>query len=438
MDYSHAFEHQPDINELLQGYKDKNTDSKSVSEELKNRTEKKESDAMVNAKTVAVRELQRGGSGSSNSSSNSTESNRNQEDSAYDNEFGKDNYDVGDMEYQKQLSFKISNAVRAKNAQQLLLNVNQGNQRKGLNYEVGENRTIGIRSGKMRMSTIAIPQALYVKICEKVGSLSSKVKQDDLMTGFLYWWLGKPEDVYFEDKETEKKILEVANNLDQRVSPANMGMMSYNQMDAILDKIDTIKSTLESMNRNVEIIESDTRKTHIDIEKLYISSCYDLLTGLAFTPPIGVNGRISDIDLMAGGGVWELMNSIDAAHNAFGTADGRRIYMEKMRKKVNTFNYGNISTEKVVDSIANAPESDYDYDAYDYDDADYSDYGIDSVDEGEFGFEDAELSDVSDTYSDDFELTLEDRRRRIKNSKNMQSLFTVDGTAMDENDEDGN
>lgn len=302
--------------------------------------------------------------------------------------------DIDAPEYQRTLMSKLLNSLTVKNAQKIIILSNREDARKGLNNEVSSsNKNMMKAIGKNQISTIAIPTQLLRYVQQEIGSLSTRVTQNDIITGFLYWYFGKPEDVLFSDGETVSKIEEIVENLDINGSPARLNRLNYNTSSALLDKLETLNEQLDLIASNMTISVRDSMDSKTRMEKIYIALCYNILNMLAFTPPIMPGEQPNDVDLLAGGAVWDLMSGIDLAYDYYKTKNGREIYKSKMHKKVQSFNYGQApvtASAPVNNMFEQQPYDNYDesnnndesdnYDEYygddydDYDDVDLDEY----------------------------------------------------------------
>ena len=351
-----------------------------------------------------------------------------------DNELGEHSYDIDNPDVQKRLAETLLNSLNVKNVQKVILINNRENIRKGLTREV---TTAGYVKGAMKgqTSTITIPTQLLRYVQQEIGGLSTRMTQNDLMTGFLYWYFGRPEDVVFLSEETSNKMQEILDNLDLNASPAKFNRLNYNTSSAMLDKLDSVPEHLNLISSLMATNTRDSIEMKSKSDKMYIALCYNILNMLAFAPPIMPGEQPEDIDMLANGTVWDLMSGIDTAYDYFKTKNGRELYKSKMHKKVtNQFNYGaSVSFEQVQTSSIDMPSMDYEenegYDEYDDDDEYYEDYyGSDDGD-----YEDVDMSDFDDMYKyvpivkDDMggtsnvdDRTLEDRARESKLKKEMK------------------
>ena len=321
-------------------------------------------------------------------------------------------------EHQRFLMLRLSNSLNIKNAQKIIILSNRENMRKGLTKEVSTgNKNLVRTGGKNQISTIAIPTQLLRYVQQEIGALSTRVTQNDILTGFLYWYFGKPEDVQFSDEDSVTKVEEIVENLDLNGSPAKLNRLNYNVSTALLDKLDMLMAQLDLIsslmtNASRESLDAKTRS-----EKMYIALCYNILNMLAFTPPVMPGEQPGDIDLLAGGSVWDLMSGIDMAYDYFKTKNGREIYKSKTHKKVQTFNYTQtvVSNDPVTQTTHTESVSQYDYNNdndkdndndndndNDQDRVNYYDYYDDNEDYGDDDYEYSELDDYDSKFTNMF------------------------------------
>ena len=296
-------------------------------------------------------------------------------------------YDMSDV--QKYIMASFTNALNISNAQKIIIMSNRENMRKGFEKQIesGGGNNISARAiGKGQISTVAIPTRLLHYVQHEIGGLDIKVTQNDIITGFLYWYFGKPDDVSFGSKETCDKIEEIISKLDLNASPSKFSQVSYNTSNTLLDRIEAVYDKIETILSIVAGLTKDSLESKIKNDKMYIALCYNVLNMLAFTPPVMPGEQPEDIDLLAGGTVWDLMSGIDTAYDYYKTKNGRELYKSKVRKRVNTFNY----------TPAQTIQSNDDYNNYD----DYSEsYHDDSDDMYFYGDEDG-YTDVYNDYDD--------------------------------------
>lgn len=312
----------------------------------------------------------------------------------YDAEFGEHSYDIDGYDAQRYLIDNFMNTLNVKNAQRVILMNNRDNIRKGLSKEAAahaltaNNRMIG----KGQTSTITIPTQLLRYVQQEIGGLTIKATQNDIMTGFLYWYFGKPEDVIFNSQETEQKMIEILDNLDINASPARVSKVSHNTANATLDKLDTMAHQVDTLLKIISDIAKDSMALKVQSDKTYIALCYNILNMLAFTPPIMPGERPDDVDILANGEAWELMKGVDVAYDYYKSKNGREIYKSKIRKKVNAFNYAPPTT---VEYGENYNDNDY----YNGDD----DYGYDEVEMDDYGFRTTYIINDEDAIDNDDE-----------------------------------
>ena len=309
--------------------------------------------------------------------------------------------DIDVPEYQRTLMSKLLNSLTVKNAQKIIILSNREDARKGLNNEVSSsNKNMMKAIGKNQISTIAIPTQLLRYVQQEIGSLSTRVTQNDIITGFLYWYFGKPEDMMFSDSETISKIEEIVENLDINGSPARLNRLNYNTSSALLDKLETLNEQLDLISSNMTVSVRDAMESKTRMEKMYIALCYNILNMLAFTPPIMPGEQPNDVDLLAGGAVWDLMSGIDLAYDYYKTKNGREIYKSKMHKKAQPFNYNQASTTTVpANSVFEQPvQPNYNDNPNEYDESDnYDDYYGDDYDD----YDDVDLDEYDRMLTDE-------------------------------------
>ena len=334
-----------------------------------------------------------------------------------DTELGEHSYDIDNPDVQKRLINSMSNALNIRNAQKIILLSNRENIRKGLNKEVSTGALIK-GSMKGQTSTITIPTQLLRYVQQEIGGLSTRMTQNDLMTGFLYWYFGKPEDVTFGSEEMDAKMNEILDNLDLNASPAKFNRLNYNTSATVLDKLDTLSEQINVISSLMSTTTRDSIDLKTKTDKMYIALCYNILNMLAFTPPVMPGEKPEDIDLLANGSVWDLMSGVETAYDYYKSKNGREIYKSKIRKKVNQFNYVQqpIATSPVSD--ANNNDNDNDDDDYGYDD--YEDYYGEDDDYELIEFDD-DLSnfiikDATEGNIDD--RTLQERMKEARARKN--------------------
>ena len=240
-------------------------------------------------------------------------------------------------EFQKYLADSFTNTLNVKNAQKVVMMGNQENMRKGLAPEI--NAALSKNAGKGQMSTVTIPTQLLRRVQQEIGGLGVKATQNDVMTGFLYWYFGRPEDVSFGSNDSIAKISEIVSNLDENASPSKFGQLSYNASNTILETLSSISDKMDTILSMVAGITKDSLDSKVKNDKIYIALCYNILNMLAFTPPMMPGDQPKDVDVLAGGLAWDLMSGIDDAYDYYKAKNGREIYKSKMRKRVNAFTY---------------------------------------------------------------------------------------------------
>ena len=342
--------------------------------------------------------------------------------------------DIDAPEYQRTLMSKLLNSLTVKNAQKIIILSNREDARRGLVNEVSSgNRNITKAVGKNQISTIAIPTQLLRYVQQEIGALSTRVTQNDIISGFLYWYFGKPEDIMFSDGDTASKIEEIVENLDINGSPARLNRLNYNTSSALLDKLETLNEQLDLIASNMTVSMRDSMESKTRMEKMYIALCYNILSMLAFTPPIMPGEQPGDVDLLAGGAVWDLMSGLDLAYDYYKTKNGREIYKSKMHKKVQVFNYAQTTpvSNPVYENV-NDTNDDYEEDPEEYYGDDYDDY--DDVDIDDYDMMGLNAVDNRDTLGGEYALegdaTLDDIRERNAFRKRIGSVLSI--TKMDD------
>ena len=328
-----------------------------------------------------------------------------------DNESGECSYDVDNPEVQKRLAETLFNSLNVKNVQKVIFINNRESIRKGLSKEVS---TAGYTKNvaKGQMSTITIPTQLLRYVQQEIGGLSTRMTQNDLMTGFLYWYFGKPEDVVFGSEEMNNKMQEILDNLDLNASPAKFNRLNYNTSTTVLDKLDSLSDQIDLISSLMSTNTRDSIELKTKSDKMYIALCYNILNMLAFAPPIMPGEQPEDIDMLANGTVWDLMSGIETAYDYYKTKNGRELYKSKIRKKVNNqFNYTQQPVSFGQTSDANNDSNEYS-EYNDYDDDNY--YGSDDGDYEEVDM--SEFDDMSDIIIKD----------------NMDGLYSTDDRTLDE------
>ena len=337
-------------------------------------------------------------------------------------ESGTGELDICDAAYQRKVCTMLVNSLNIKNVQKMAALSMRENMRRGMNKEMGSNK-FNRTTNKNQQSTITIPTSLLRYVQQEIGSLSTRTTQNDIMTGFLYWYFGKPEDVSFSDDETTAKISEIMDNLDLNASPSKFNRLNYNASNSLLDKLDVLSEQLDVISSLMTASARDSLDAKSKMDKMYIAICYNILNMLAFAPPIMPGDTPADVDLLANGGVWDLMSGVDVAYDYFKTRNGREIYKSKIRKQVNTFNYSQNVTElnPLIAGDGSNPISSGNYNSNNSSDSgggSYEYYEDDFIDDDE-DYEDYDPYDDSDSsYYDvpEFE-TDDDMMTKLKNHK---------------------
>ena len=222
-------------------------------------------------------------------------------------------------------------------------------------------------------------------------------------------------------------------NLDINGSPARLNRLNYNTSSALLDKLETLNEQLDLIASNMTVSMRDSMESKTRMEKMYIALCYNILSMLAFTPPIMPGEQPGDVDLLAGGAVWDLMSGLDLAYDYYKTKNGREIYKSKMHKKVQVFNYAQTTpvSNPVYENV-NDTNDDYEEDPEEYYGDDYDDY--DDVDIDDYDMMGLNAVDNRDTLGGEYALegdaTLDDIRERNAFRKRIGSVLSI--TKMDD------
>ena len=274
-------------------------------------------------------------------------------------------------EYQRFLHASFTNTLEVKNAQKVVMIANRDNVRRGLGLEVW-NMALAKNAGSGRVSTVAIPTQLLRYVQQEIGGLSMKATQNDIMTGFLYWYFGKPDDVPLGKPDAIAKIAEITAALDANSSPARFNKMSYNASNTVLDRLDELIGKIEQILSLVAGLTQDSLTSKIKSDKIYLALCYNILNMLAFTPPTMPGEKAQDVDILAGGLVWDLMTGVDSAYDYYKAKNGREIYRSKYRSKPTAYTAPSYAQPAAQQAVSYAgQDAGYD-DSYD-DEPDYND-----------------------------------------------------------------
>lgn len=237
-------------------------------------------------------------------------------------ELEKDGPKIEATAYQRRAVAMCMNALNVRNAQAVIAISNREGIRKGLSKEPELQKPIG----RGQMSTIAIPTALLRYVQQEIGPLSGRTSQNDIVTGFLYWYFGQPQEVSFPSPDSAAKASEIVSNLDLNASPAKFNRVNYNMSGNLLERLDEIRDRLDAVAAWMQADMRDSVASRVQADKSYIALCYLILSFSALAPPVMPGQSPEDIDMLAQGGVWDLMTGLDGAYDYFKARNGREIY----------------------------------------------------------------------------------------------------------------
>lgn len=240
-------------------------------------------------------------------------------------------------EYQRRAVAMMLNSTNLKNAQAVVAISNRENIRKGLGRDPGLQKQKAAARGQF--STVAISTSLLRYVQQEIGPLSKKTSQNDAMNGFLYWYFGKPDGIVFATPDSAERVEEVVSNLDLNASPAKFNRVNYNMSSSLLERLDEIRDRLDAVASWMQADMKDGVKSRMQADKVYIALCYLILSQSALAPPLRPDQEAGDIDLLAEGGVWDLMGGIDAAYDFYSAKNGREIYKAKHGVRPGGFRY---------------------------------------------------------------------------------------------------
>lgn len=224
--------------------------------------------------------------------------------------------------YQRRAVAMCMNALNVRNAQAVIAISNREGIRKGLSKEPELQKPL-VRG---QMSTVAIPTALLRYVQQEIGPLSGRTSQNDAVTGFLYWYFGQPSEVGFPSPDSAAKAVEIVSNLDLNASPAKFNRVNYNMSGTLLERLDEIRDRLDAVAAWMQADMRDSVAGRVQADKSYIALCYLILSFSALAPPVMPGQGPEDIDVLAQGGVWDLMSGLDGAYDYFKAKNGREIY----------------------------------------------------------------------------------------------------------------
>lgn len=231
---------------------------------------------------------------------------------------------MGLPEFQSAVSSAVRDCLSLNNVQKLAAIKNQASIRRGM----GRDPELALKKAvsKGQVSTVAIPTALLNGIRQQIGPLSSSTNQNDLVTGFLYWYFGQPEDISFGSEASFEKVKEIVGNLKINASPSRASELSLNVSESLREQLAGINEELDRMVKLLDSIAMDSIGVKMRSDKAYIGISYIIMNLLMRTEPVAKHQRLDDIDFLASGGAWSLMDGIDAAYEYFRNTNGREIY----------------------------------------------------------------------------------------------------------------
>ncbi len=271
-------------------------------------------------------------------------------------------------EYQRRMAARLSNALAARNVQKLIIINNRANLRKGLP---------GIQKPavKGQTSTITIPTALLRRVQQEVGALSSKANQNEIMTGFLYWYFGQPEEVSFPSDDAFSRVREITANLDETASPARAGKAGNSAVMELRDLVAENSSRLDAMFDLYQRMAALFGKLDRKVDGATIAAIYAMLNGMgSYTPVMGPGQPLDTLDVMAGGNSFTILELIQSATEYIARRDGRRIYEAKFKKAQSPYTYASDKPKYGQQTYQEPEPEEPDYDGPDEDGDDEDDY----------------------------------------------------------------
>lgn len=234
---------------------------------------------------------------------------------------------IGVPEFQSIVSSTVRGSLAMDNVQEMIAVRNQANLRKGMGKD--PNESLKKAAAKGQMSTVSVPSVLLDSVRQQIGSLSSYTNQNDIMTGFLYWYFGQPEGVSFGSEQTYQKVLEIVVNLKANASPSKASELSLNMSESLLERLGSISKDISKIARLLEMISNDSIGVKTRSDKISVCVNYLVMNALMRTEPVSPYQKLEDVDLLAGGEAWELMKGIDSAYEYVRDTRGREIYKSK-------------------------------------------------------------------------------------------------------------
>ncbi len=323
-------------------------------------------------------------------------------------------------EYQRRLAAMLSNALAVRNVQKLVIINNRANLKRGLSQ-------VTKPSAKGQMSTITIPTVLLRRVQQEVGALSAKANQNEVMTGFLFWYFGQPEEVSFPSDDAYARVKEITGNLDETASPARAGKAGNSAVMEMRDMVAENSSRLDAMFDLYQKMSSLFGKLDRKVDSATIAAVYAMLNGMgSYTPVMGPGQPLDTVDVLAGGNSFTILELIHDATDYISRRDGRRIYEAKFKKAASPYTYAS-DKPKYGQQVYQDPEPDEpDYNDEDEgDDDDYYGYEslpyVDDIPDDEDGYNEMSggedvmaEADYGESGDDDAAADLIKRRREAK------------------------
>lgn len=257
-------------------------------------------------------------------------------------ELGSGKLDIQSIEYQEKLAKKIYNAFTLPNVQKMI-RMNKQNTQRGMNKEYTANMYAGKNVPKTQTSRVDIPTHLLNKIMSEIGNVPFRITNDLAITGFLYWYYNIPVGNEF-DADKQNKVQEIVDTLNLEASPSQTMQANKSMLDSLANDMVDLKTMVDSLKNGVDAINTTTSRMQPDIMKVKMAIFYNILNMLAFTPPIMPNDKLGDIDFLANGYTWDISDAFDHAFSYYEKSNGRDIYKNKIRQKMNQYEYTKIKS----------------------------------------------------------------------------------------------
>lgn len=182
------------------------------------------------------------------------------------------------------------------------------------------------KASKGQVSTVTISTSLLNRVRAQIGSLSSYTNQNDIITGFLFWFFGEPDDVVFGSEASYEKIMEIVEKLKTNASPVKASELSLTAMESLREQLININETLDKMVRLMSSVATDSIGIKMRSDKAFIGIAYLIMNALMRTEPVSRHQDLDDVDYLGGGSAWALEAGITAAYEYFRDTNGREIY----------------------------------------------------------------------------------------------------------------